>query len=227
MDIDAIAKDLGDMLSQIDFGEIFTKVLTIAAKAVEGLGKILWMSVFSGDGDLARILFLIIDVTLLTKLFKMLFKALGQKAMTGLVESMGKAKTASSDLTTTLNGTTKATSGLSTGFNNLLTSLGKSVEIIAVFGGIRMVIDGLTGLLTAFAESGLSVGEALSFLAGTLGVITLSFTATCRVDHIVIKNSYNLIFTDTSEIILTVIRNNYNTNHIFMINQNRILNNYE
>ena len=177
MDVNQIAQDIQDALSEIDFGEIFTKVLTIAAKAVEGLGKILWMSVFSGDGDLARILFLIIDVTLLTKLFKMLFKALGQKAMTGLVESMGKAKTASSDLTTTLNGTTKATSGLSTGFNNLLTSLGKSVEIIAVFGGIRMVIDGLTGLLTAFAESGLSVGEALSFLAGTLGVITLSFTA--------------------------------------------------
>ena len=177
MNVNQIAQDIQDALSEIDFGEIFTKVLTIAAKAVEGLGKILWMSVFSGDGDLARILFLIIDVTLLTKLFKMLFKALGQKAMTGLVESMGKAKTASSDLTTTLNGTTKATSGLSTGFNNLLTSLGKSVEIIAVFGGIRMVIDGLTGLLTAFAESGLSVGEALSFLAGTLGVITLSFTA--------------------------------------------------
>lgn len=175
--IDEIANDIETMLSKINFKDIFTKVLIIAAKAVAGLGQILWKSIFSGDGDIAKIIFLIIDFTLLKKLFGMLFSALGKKAMTGLVESMGKAKKAGNELTTTLNGTTKATSGLSTGFNNLLTSLGKSVQIIAVFGGIRMVIDGLTGLLTAFAESGLSVGEALSFLAGTLGVITLSFTA--------------------------------------------------
>lgn len=177
MDIDTIAKDLEDMLSQIDFGDIFTKVLTIAAKTVEGLGKILWTSIFSGDGDIAKIIFLIIDFALLKKLFGMLFSALGKKAMTGLVESMGKAKTSSDTLGTSLTKTEKTTVSLKTGFNNLLTSLGKSVEIIAILGGIRMVIDGITNLLKTFAESGLSVGEALSFLAGTLGVITLSFTA--------------------------------------------------
>lgn len=177
MDIDTIAKDLGDMLSQINFGDIFTKVLTIAAKTVEGLGKILWTSIFSGDGDIAKIIFLIIDFALLKKLFGMLFSALGKKAMTGLVESMGKAKTSSDTLGTSLTKTEKTTVSLKTGFNNLLTSLGKSVEIIAILGGIRMVIDGITNLLKTFAESGLSVGEALSFLAGTLGVITLSFTA--------------------------------------------------
>lgn len=177
MDVNQIAQDIQNVLSEIDFGDIFTKVLTIVAKAVKGLGKILWMSVFSGDGDIAKIIFLIIDFTLLKGLFGMLFSALGKKAMTGLVESMGKAKTSSDTLGTSLTKTKKTTVSLKTGFNNLLTSLGKSVEIIAILSGIRMVIDGITNLLKTFAESGLSVGEALSFLAGTLGVITLSFTA--------------------------------------------------
>lgn len=177
MDIDAIAKDLGDMLSQIDFGEIFKKVLTIAAKAIEGLGKILWQSIFSGDGDLAKVLFLIIDIVAIKKVFGLLFSTIGEKVKTGLVSGFKSAKSEGNGLTNTLNGVSKASGTLKTGLNDLISSLGKAAQAIAVLGGLRLVIDGITNLLKVFGETGLSVGDTLGFLGGTIGIITIAFGA--------------------------------------------------
>ena len=177
MDVDTIAKDIADMLSKIDFGEIFTKVLKIAATVVSGLGKIVWESIFSGDGDLAKVLFVIIDLTVVKKLFGLLFESIGQNAITSLTTSMSKAKTEGKDLTKTLNGTTTAATSLKTGLNNAITSLGKAAESIAVLGGLRLVLDGITNLLKTFAESGLSVGESLGFLGGAIAIVTAAFTA--------------------------------------------------
>lgn len=177
MDVDKIAKDIGEMLSKIDFGKIFTKVLQIAGKVLEGLGKILWESIFSGDGDLAKILFIIIDFIAIKKLVGLLFGTIGTSLQNNLVTSMSKAKTEGAGLTNTLNGTTTAATSLKTGLNNLMTSLGKAAESIAVLGGLRLVIDGLNNLLKTFSESGLSVGEALGFLGGTIAIVTAAFAA--------------------------------------------------
>ena len=177
MDVDAIANDIVDMLSQIDFGEIFTKVLKIAATVVSGLGEIIWKSIFSGDGDLAKVLFVIIDLVAVKKLFGLLFKSIGQNVVTSLATSMGKAKTEGKGLTNTLNGASTSATSLKTGINNLTTSLGKAAQTMAVLGGLRLVLDGITNLLKTFAESGLSVGESLGFLGGTIAIITAAFAA--------------------------------------------------
>jgi len=177
MDVDKIAKDIGEMLSKIDFGKIFTKVLQIAGKVLEGLGKILWESIFSGDGDLAKILFIIIDFIAIKKLVGLLFGTIGTSLQNNLVTSMSKAKTEGKGLTDTLNGTSGAASTLGTGISNLSTSLGKAAQAIAVLGGIRLVLDGLTNLLKTFAKTGLSVGEALGFLAGAVTIVVVAFAA--------------------------------------------------
>ena len=177
MNVDQIAKDISDMLGEINFGELFTKALTLAAKTIGGLGKILWEAIFSGDGDLAKILFLIVDAIAIKKMLGLLFSTLGTNLKNSLVESMSKAKDTGSSLTKTLNDTSKATTTLKTGFNNLMTSIGKAAQTMAVLGGLRLVIDGLTNLLKTFGETGLSVGESLGFLGGTVGIIVAAFAA--------------------------------------------------
>ena len=107
----------------------------------------------------------------------MLFSAIGEKIKTSLVQSMGKASKEGNGLTNTLNGVSKASGTLKTGLNNLISSLGKAAQAIAVLGGLRLVIDGITNLLKVFGETGLSVGDALGFLGGTIGIITIAFGA--------------------------------------------------
>lgn len=70
----------------------------------------------------------------------------------------------------------KGAVSLKTGFNDLLKSIGKGVEIIAVLGGIAIVINQLSGLITAFSQSGLSLKDTLILIAGSIGIIAAAFT---------------------------------------------------
>ena len=63
------------------------------------------------------------------------------------------------------------------GFSNLLSSLGKATEIIAILGGLALVIESLTGFINAFAESGMKWYEAIGLIGGTVGIITAAFAA--------------------------------------------------
>lgn len=63
------------------------------------------------------------------------------------------------------------------GFSNLLTSLGKATEIIAILGGLALVIESLSGFLDSFSESGLKWYEAIGLIGGTVGIITVAFAA--------------------------------------------------
>lgn len=64
---------------------------------------------------------------------------------------------------------------ISTGFSAMLEEMGKATEIIALLGGIALVINSLTGLITAFSESDRSLGEILALLAGSIGLIVAAF----------------------------------------------------
>lgn len=71
----------------------------------------------------------------------------------------------------------KAVTGVSADFTGFLNSLGKAVEFIALLGGLTLVINAITELIDTFAQSGLDLGEALGLVAGTIGMLVLSFTA--------------------------------------------------
>jgi len=61
-------------------------------------------------------------------------------------------------------------------FAGFFDKLGKAAEIIAILGGMALVIDSLSGLITAFSESGLSLGDVAGLLAVTLGTVAAAFS---------------------------------------------------
>lgn len=67
------------------------------------------------------------------------------------------------------------TKDISAGVNNFLTSFGKATEIIAILGGLALAIQEIADLITAFAESGLSLQEVGILLAEVLGGIAAAF----------------------------------------------------
>lgn len=90
------------------------------------------------------------------------------------------------DLKTTKNATkevadaagtvSKNTETLKTGVNDLLGALGKATEIMAVLGGLAIVIKSVSGLIDSFSQSGLSVQEVFGLVASVIGTVTVAFT---------------------------------------------------
>lgn len=62
-------------------------------------------------------------------------------------------------------------------FKGFFDKLGTAVEIIAILGGLALVIKEITGLITAFAESGLTLGEVAGLLGIILGELAAAFVA--------------------------------------------------
>ena len=69
----------------------------------------------------------------------------------------------------------KGTVSLKTGFNNLLTSLGKAVQAIAILGGLTLIINSITKLIETFSKSGLTLGEVAGLLGIVLGELAGAF----------------------------------------------------
>lgn len=57
----------------------------------------------------------------------------------------------------------------------MLESLGKGAAALAILGGIALIIQSLTGLITAFSESNRSLGEILGLVGGAIGIIVAAF----------------------------------------------------
>lgn len=68
-----------------------------------------------------------------------------------------------------------STKGISADFTGLLDSLGKSAELIALFGGLSLVIESISGLIETFSQSGLSLGETAGLLGIVLGELAGAF----------------------------------------------------
>jgi len=65
---------------------------------------------------------------------------------------------------------------VSDAFEKLIKSLGKATIIIAVLGGIALVINQVTKLIKTFSESGLSLSDVAILLGTVLGELALAFT---------------------------------------------------
>lgn len=74
-------------------------------------------------------------------------------------------------------GVGKSVMGLSVDFTGFFNALGKATEIIAILGGLALVIGQVTELIKAFSESGLTLGEVAGLLAIVLGELAIAFTA--------------------------------------------------
>lgn len=69
----------------------------------------------------------------------------------------------------------KSVFGLSADFTGFFNALGKAVEAIAILWGLSEVIKSITDLITAFNESGMTLGDVAKLLAIVLGELALAF----------------------------------------------------
>lgn len=95
-----------------------------------------------------------------------------------------------------LKDSTTATKKAGSGFSDLFKSLGKAGEIIAVLGGLALVINQITNLLKTFSETGMSVQDGLILVGGILGEIAIGFAA--------IAASTNLLDEDSLFAMITI-----------------------
>ena len=66
---------------------------------------------------------------------------------------------------------------ISSGFGKFIDKLGSAVYAIAVLGGLSLVLGSVTELITAFSESGLTLGEVAGFLGVVIGSVALAMFA--------------------------------------------------
>lgn len=69
----------------------------------------------------------------------------------------------------------KAFAGFGVDFTGFFDSLGKSVEIIAIFGGISLVLGQVIDLMEAFSESGISITDVAKLLITVFGTLAGTF----------------------------------------------------
>ncbi len=69
----------------------------------------------------------------------------------------------------------KTATGVSADFTGFFNSLGKATEIIAILGGLALVITSITGLIDTFSQSGMTLGEVAGLLGIVLGELVGTF----------------------------------------------------
>lgn len=76
-----------------------------------------------------------------------------------------------------ITGLGKAATGVSADFTGFLDGLGRAATAIAILGGIALVLNEVSDLMTSFSESGLTLGEVAGLLGIVLGELAIAFTA--------------------------------------------------
>lgn len=112
----------------------------------------------------------------------------------------------------------KSTNVIKDGFSDMLKSFGKATEIIAILGGLALVIKEITKLIDTFAKSGLKVSDVFKLVASVLGSVAVAFTimaaATKLVDlegaigAIAILGGLAIVLNQVNDLIATMAQNN-------------------
>lgn len=166
---------------------------------------------FTGDRiDKIKLIILGIGTALLV--FYPIYKVL--KNVFGLFKKNKGIKDTAKDLTEV----GKSTNVIKNGFSDMLKSIGKATEIIAILGGLALVIKEITKLIDTFAKSGLKVSDVFKLVASVLGSVAVAFTimaaATKLVDlegaigAIAILGGLALVLNQVNDLIATMAQNN-------------------
>lgn len=78
-------------------------------------------------------------------------------------------------ITSWITGLGKSVTKGSTDFTKFFNSLGRAAEVIALLGGLSLVIDSITELIDTFSESGMTLGEVAGLLGIVLGEVAAAF----------------------------------------------------
>ena len=146
IDFKAIGENLRTVLSNIEWGDIFS-----------GFG-IAFYEVFSGIGEFLQGLF---DTDIDVEKLAGIATAIG--VLVGGIVLLNKA--------TSKTKAVKTLTGIGDGVKSLLSGLGKAAGTIALLGGLALVLQSLSDVLTSFSQTGLSAGEGVGLLAGLFASI--------------------------------------------------------
>lgn len=112
----------------------------------------------------------------------------------------------------------ESTNIIKDGFSDMLKSFGKATEIIAILGGLALVIKEITKLIDTFAKSGLKVYDVFKLVASVLGSVAVAFTimalAAKKMDlksalgAIAILGGLALVLNQVNDLIATMAQNN-------------------
>ena len=112
----------------------------------------------------------------------------------------------------------ESTNIIKDGFSDMLKSFGKATEIIAILGGLALVIKEITKLIDTFAKSGLKVSDVFKLVASVLGSVAVAFTimalAAKKMDlksalgAIAILGGLALVLNQVNDLIATMAQNN-------------------
>ena len=152
-----VGKRLGTALAQIDWKEVFSNILTAFKEFFKGIGEF-------GAGLLEGIFDLdvgTIDPTLILELG-------------GALLLLGVALTALIKLKSSTTGIGKGLSSIGDGFGGLMKGLGTAVTAIAILGGLALVLESLSSVLTAFSDTGFTAAEGISFIVTLLGSLAVA-----------------------------------------------------
>lgn len=121
----------------------------------------------------------------------------------------------------------KSTSVISDGFKDMLKSFGKATEIIAILGGLALVIKEITKLIDTFSKSGLDVNDVLKLLAVTLGTVVIAFGLMATiVKNMNLKSALNaiailgglaLVLDQVNDLIETMAKNNLDASDVTLV----------
>lgn len=140
-----IGLKLNEILKEIDWGELFTKLLS---------GWLAWV------GGLAELLF--------GALFGIEFEDRGQAAVWGLIALLG-AKLLS--FIPGILGSLFGIGGIGAGIGSMAKSIGQGIQMIAILGGLALVLTSLSTLLKTLKDSGIEMSDVLDLLLVSFTVI--------------------------------------------------------
>lgn len=87
----------------------------------------------------------------------------------------------------------KAVTGISADFTGFLNSFGKAVEIIAILGGLALVIKQVANLIDVFSKSGLEVQDVAGLMASVFLTVVAAMTAIAAVAKILTSDPLTLL----------------------------------
>ena len=148
---------LGEALRQIKWGEIFKNI-------IDGIGE-LFTGLFEGLSGILEGAFNL-DAGAIDS--KMLMEAAGAIAVLVL------AITALVKLNSGSKNPAKQLKDIGSGMSSLLSGLGKAAGIIAVLGGMALVLQSLSDVLKSFGETGLTAGQGVGLIVGLFGSLAAS-----------------------------------------------------
>lgn len=157
VDWEQLGESLREFIDNLDLSDLASRFYELLKTAFGGISKFL-KGLLHVDKSTAD--------TLISVLLGIAGAVVVFKTVNGILEKFSKTKDSVKEATTTIGNS----------FGKMLESLGKAATLIALLGGIALVVNSLSNLFKTFAETGMSAGEGLLLLGGTIVIIVGAFT---------------------------------------------------